>query len=87
MKSIEINRISLVEDYVNNSDEWIENGDTEIQFCISSIKETIILLTLQKDSPMDKRLDNNIYLLSGVLRYMETLLKEAKSIREEGGEA
>lgn len=84
MKTITIDRISLLDDYVNNSDKWIEGGDSVLQFCIRSLKENIICLTMQKDDPVNEEIDNNVYATATVLRYLEQLLKEAEAIRKEG---
>lgn len=86
MKTIALDRISLVKDYVS-SDFNRENEETELHFCIDSIKENIILLTMLKEDPTDEMIDGGIYRLTGVLRYMEVLLHEAEAIRKEGGEA
>lgn len=86
MKTIALDRISLVKDYVS-SDFNRENEETELHFCIDSIKENIILLTKLKEDPTDEMIDGGIYRLTGVLRYMEVLIKEAEAIRKEGGEA
>lgn len=86
MKTIALDRISLVKDYVS-SDFNRENEETELHFCIDSIKENIILLTKLKEDPTDEMIDGGIYRLTGVLRYMEVLLHEAEAIRKEGGEA
>ena len=84
MKTISIDRISLLEDYINNSDEWINRGDTDLQFCIRSLKENIVSLTMQKEDPVNEEIDNNIYTTATVLRFLEELLKEAEAIRKEG---
>lgn len=82
-KTITIDKISLVNDYINNSEEWRDRGDTELQFCIRTLKENIICLTMQKDDPVNEEIDNNVYTLATVLRFMEQLLKEAEAIRKE----
>lgn len=86
MKTIALDRISLVKDYVS-SDFNRENEETELHFCIDSIKENIILLTKLKEDPTDEMIDGGIYRLTGVLRYMEVLINEAETIRKEGGES
>ena len=86
MKTIALDRISLVKDYVS-SDFNRENEDTELHFCIDSIKENIILLTKLKEDPTDEMIDGGIYRLTGVLRYMEVLIHEVEAIRKEGVEA
>ena len=50
MKTFTLDRISLVKDYVS-SDFNRENEETELHFCIDSIKENIILLTRLKEDP------------------------------------
>jgi len=86
MKTITLDKISIVKDYVS-SDFNRENEETELHFCIDSIKENIILLTKLKEDPTDEMIDGGIYRLTGVLRYMEVLIREAETIRKEGGEA
>lgn len=86
MKTITLDKISIVKDYVS-SDFNRENEETELHFCIDSIKENIILLTKLKEDPTDEMIDGGIYRLTGVLRYMEVLINEAETIRKEGGEA
>lgn len=86
MKTITLDKISIVKDYVS-SDFNRENEETELHFCIDSIKENIILLTKLKEDPTDEMIDGGIYRLTGVLRYMEVLIHEAETIRKEGGEA
>ena len=86
MKTITLDKISIVKDYLS-SDFNRENAETELHFCIDSIKENIILLTKLKEDPTDEMIDGGIYRLTGVLRYMEVLIREAETIRKEGGEA
>ena len=86
MRTITLDKISIVKDYVS-SDFNRENEETELHFCIDSIKENIILLTKLKEDPTDEMIDGGIYRLTGVLRYMEVLIREAETIRKEGGEA
>lgn len=86
MKTITLDKISIVKDYVS-SDFNRENEETELHFCIDSIKENIILLTKLKEDPTDEMIDGGIYRLTGVLRYMEVLIREAETIRKEGGES
>ena len=86
MRTITLDKISIVKDYVS-SDFNRENEETELHFCIDSIKENIILLTKLKEDPTDEMIDGGIYRLTGVLRYMEVLINEAETIRKEGGEA
>ena len=59
----------------------------DIDSAFDSIKENIILLTKLKEDPTDEMIDGGIYRLTGVLRYMEVLIREAETIRKEGGEA
>lgn len=84
MKTISIDRISLLENYINSSDEWRGGGDSVLQFCIRSLKENIVCLTMQKEDPVNEEIDNNIYTTATVLRFLEEFLREAEAIRKEG---
>ena len=81
MKTIELNRISLVDDYCKSKIE----EDSNLNLCIDILSSTI--LSIVKDAEDEDNIDTaKLYNISHVLRTLEELRMEAKVIKE-GGEA
>lgn len=86
MKTITMDKISLLNDYVVNN-FFREHDETDIQYCIRTLRDNIIVLLKRKEDVIDNELDSCIYQLTNVMSKLEKFLKEAEAIRKEGGEA
>lgn len=81
MKTIELHRISLVDDYCKSKIE----EDSNLNLCIDILSSTI--LSIVKDATDEDNIDTaQLYNVAHVLRTLEELRMEAKIIKE-GGEA
>lgn len=81
MKTIELHRISLVDDYCKSKIE----EDSNLNLCIDILSSTI--LSIVKDADDEDNIDTaQLYNVAHVLRTLEELRMEAKIIKE-GGEA
>lgn len=81
MRTIELNRISLVDDYCKSKIE----EDSNLNLCIDILSSTI--LSIVKDADDEDNIDTaQLYNVAHVLRTLEELRMEAKIIKE-GGEA
>ena len=79
MKTIELNRISLVDDYCKSKTE----EDSNLSLCIDILSSTI--LSIVKDAEDEDNIDTaKLYNISHVLRTLEELRMEAKVIKEGG---
>lgn len=83
MKTIAIDRISLVKDYITD-DYNRKNGCTQLQYHIWSLKENIITILKRKEEEVDEEMDRCIYQLTYTLTGLEMLLNDIEAIREEG---
>lgn len=83
MKTISIDRISLLEDYITD-DYNRKNGCTLLQHHIRSLKENIITILKRKEEDVDEEMDRCIYELTYTLTELEKLLNEVEAIRKEG---
>lgn len=81
MKTIELHRISLVDDYCKSKIE----EDSNLNLCIDILSSTI--LSIVKDATDEDNIDTaQLYNVAHVLRTLEELRMEAKVIKE-GGES
>lgn len=81
MKTIELHRITLLNDYCKTKTE----GDSNLDLCIDILSSTI--LSIVKDADDEDNIDTaQLYNVAHVLRTLEELRMEAKIIKE-GGEA
>ena len=81
MRTIELHRISLVDDYCKSKIE----EDSNLNLCIDILSSTI--LSIVKDADDEDNIDTaQLYNVAHVLRTLEELRMEAKIIKE-GGEA
>lgn len=81
MKTIELQRITLLDDYCKTKTE----GDSNLELCISIISRTMI--SILKDAEDDDAIDTSLlYNLTHVLRELETMKLEI-DVFKEGGEA
>ncbi|MBQ5689078.1 MAG: hypothetical protein IIV21_03850 [Bacteroidales bacterium] len=81
MRTIELHRISLVDDYCKSKIE----EDSNLNLCIDFLSSTI--LSIVKDADDEDNIDTaQLYNVAHVLRTLEELRMEAKIIKE-GGEA
>lgn len=81
MKTIELHRITLLEDYCKSKIE----EDSNLNLCIDILSSTI--LSIVKDADDEDNIDTaQLYNVAHVLRTLEELRMEAKIIKE-GGEA
>lgn len=79
MKTIELNRISLVDDYCKSKIE----EDSNLSLCIDILSSTI--LSMVKEATDEDNIDTaKLYNISHVLRTLEELRMEAKVIKEGG---
>ena len=79
MRTIELNRISLVDDYCKSKTE----EDSNLSLCIDILSSTI--LSIVKDADNDDCMDTRqLYNVAHVLRTLEELRMEAKIIKEGG---
>ena len=81
MKTIELHRISLVDDYCKSKIE----EDSNLNLCIDILSSTI--LSIVKDATDEDNIDTNqLYNVAHVLRTLEDMRMEVRKIKE-GGEA
>lgn len=81
MKTIELQRITLLDDYCKTKTE----GDSNLELCISIISRTMI--SILKDAEDDDAIDTSLlYNLTHVLRELETMKLEI-DVFKEGGES
>mgnify|MGYP003505838651 CR=1 FL=1 len=81
MKTVELQRITLLDDYCKTKTE----GDSNLELCISIISRTMI--SILKDAEDDDAIDTSLlYNLTHVLRELETMKLEI-DVFKEGGEA
>ena len=81
MKTIELHRISLVEDYCKSKIE----EDSNLNLCIDILSSTI--LSIVKDATDEDNIDTKqLYNVAHVLRTLEDMRLEVRIIKE-GGEA
>ena len=82
MKTIELHRITLLNDYCKTKTE----GDSNLELCISIISRTMI--SILKDAEDDNAIDTLLlYNLTHVLRELETMKREIDVFVKKGGEA
>ena len=81
MKTIALDRITLLEDYCKTKTE----GDSNLDLCIDILSSTI--LSIVKDADNDDCMDTRqLYNVAHVLRTLEDMRMEVRIIKE-GGEA
>ena len=81
MKTIELHRISLVDDYCKSKIE----EDSNLNLCIDILSSTI--LSIVKDATDEDNIDTaQLYNVAHVLRTLEDMRMEVRKIKE-GGEA
>lgn len=81
MKTIELHRISLVDDYCKSKIE----EDSNLNLCIDILSSTI--LSIVKDADDEDNIDTKqLYNVAHVLRTLEDMRLEVRIIKE-GGEA
>lgn len=81
-RTIDIERISLVNDYINAGDKVREKGDSELQYCVQTMGKNLVFLLKQKQDINDPALDTCLYELTYMLQCFEKLLEEAEEIRK-----
>ena len=81
MKSIEINRISLVDDFFKAKIE----KDSNLDLCIDILSSTILTILKSADD-VDNIDQHQLYDITHVLRTLEEMRLEVRIIKE-GGEA
>ena len=79
MRTIELHRITLLNDYCKTKTE----GDSNLDLCIDILSSTI--LSMVKDADDEDCIDTKqLYNVAHVLRTLEELRMEAKVIKEGG---
>ena len=82
-KTVNIEQISLVNDYISGSDRMREMQDTELQYCIRTMGKNLVFLLKKKQDVSDPEMDTCLYELTYMLQCFERLLKETEEIRKE----
>ena len=82
-RTVNIEQISLVNDYISVSDRTREMQDTELQYCVRTMGKNLVLLLKKKQDVSDPEMDTCLYELTYMLQCFERLLKEAEEIRKE----
>ena len=80
--NVDIERISLVNDYISVSDEVIKKGDSELQYCVRTMGKNLVFLLKKKQEVAEPEMDKCLYELTYMLQCFESLLKEAEEIRK-----
>lgn len=82
-RTVNIEQISLVNDYISGSDRMREMQDTELQYCIRTMGKNLVFLLKKKQDVSDPEMDTCLYELTYMLQCFERLLKETEEIRKE----
>ena len=82
-RTVNIEQISLVNDYINVSDRMREMQDTELQYCVRTMGKNLVFLLKKKQDVTEPEMDTCLYELTYMLQCFERLLKEAEEIRKE----
>lgn len=82
-KTVNIEQISLVNDYISVSDRMREMQDTELQYCVRTMGKNLVFLLKKKQDVTEPEMDTCLYELTYMLQCFERLLKEAEEIRKE----
>lgn len=82
-KNINIEQISLVNDYISASDNTREKEDFELQYCVRTMGKNLVFLLKKKRETLEPEMDTCLYELTYLLQCFEQLLKEAEKIRKE----
>lgn len=81
-RTVNIEQISLVNDYISGSDRMREMQDTELQYCIRTMGKNLVFLLKKKQDVSDPEMDTCLYELTYMLQCFERLLKETEEIRK-----
>ena len=82
-RTVNIEQISLVNDYISVSDRMREMQDTELQYCVRTMGKNLVFLLKKKQDVTEPEMDTCLYELTYMLQCFERLLKEAEEIRKE----
>lgn len=82
-RTVNIEQISLVNDYISVSDRMREMQDTELQYCVRTMGKNLVFLLKKKQDVTEPEMDKCLYELTYMLQCFERLLKEAEEIRKE----
>lgn len=82
-RTVNIEQISLVNDYISVSDRMREMQDTELQYCVRTMGKNLVFLLKKKQDVTEPEMDKCLYELTYMLQCFERLLKEAEKIRKE----
>lgn len=82
-RTVNIEQISLINDYISGSDRIREMQDTELQYCIRTMGKNLVFLLKKKQDVSDPEMDTCLYELTYMLQCFERLLKETEEIRKE----
>ena len=82
-KTVNIEQISLVNDYISIDDKTRQRGDSELQYCVQTMGKNLVFLLKKKQDVTEPEMDTCLYELTYMLQCFERLLKEAEEIRKE----